>query len=142
MLEIVAVIALMSLLASLGVVGFSRVNAESGLRLAQGDIASVRTAQVRHATAHGRFTPDPAFLRLPAGVSATAGPSLDPGEVSVAVGEDGSLALAAKGTADTCATTHLTVWSGPRVETTGSLPPHNVCDARSVLEEGVVPLQP
>lgn len=103
LLEMVIVLILISILA-LGAATALRSFQQSGTG-AEADAAmlAVFDSQLRFRQQYGTFATDPAELPLADGqATVTTGPSEGPREISVVVGDTGTLALAAQVTSSTC----------------------------------------
>jgi prepilin-type N-terminal cleavage/methylation domain-containing protein len=145
MLELVVAMAVLAIVAGIGYTGLSSITKNQDVSLARGDLYIVREAQRRYAALHDEYTPDPSALAgLPASISATSQESLTRGTVSLAVGADGTLALAtvAQSQCLTLKVPPLIGALGDASEVSGTLPSTSLCDARSVLATGTYALTP
>jgi type II secretory pathway pseudopilin PulG len=145
MLELVVAMTVLAIVAGISYTGLSSITKNQDVSLARGDLYIVREAQRRYAALHDEYTPDPSALAgLPASISATSQESLTRGTVSLAVGADGTLALAtvAQSQCLTLKVPPLIGALGDASEVASTLPSTSLCDARSVLATGTYALTP
>lgn len=139
LLELVVTMLVLSLVTSIGVVGFRAVTDRQDKNQALGNLFTVRDAQRRYASVNDSFTSTPSNLRaLPATLTVSDAPSLTRNSVSMAVGSKGTLALATLSDFG-CITLQVPPLSGPlarQAELQGTLPINVLCDARSALPAG------
>lgn len=139
MLELVVAMTVLAIVAGIGYTGLSSITKNQDVSLARGDLYIVRETQRRYAALHDQYTPDPSALAgLPSSISVTSQESLTRGIVSLAVGADGTLALAtlAQSQCLTLRVPPLIGALGDASEVSGTLPSTSLCDARSVLASG------
>jgi type II secretory pathway pseudopilin PulG len=145
MLELVVAMTVLAIVAGIGYTGLSSITKNQDVSLARGDLYIVREAQRRYAALHDAYTPDPSSLAgLPSSIAVTSQESLARGTVSLAVGADGTLALAtiAQSQCLTLRVPPLIGALGDTSEVAGTLPSTSLCDARSVLATGTYALTP
>lgn len=145
MLELVIAMTVLAIVAGIGYTGLSSITKNQDVSLARGDLYVVREAQRRYAALHDTYTPDPSALAgLPSSISVTSQESLARGTVSLAVGADGTLALAtvAQSQCLTLKVPPLIGALGDASEVASTLPSTSVCDARSALASGTYALTP
>ena len=139
LLELIVTMLVLSLVTSIGVVGFRAVTDRQDKNQALGNLFIVRDAQRRYASLNDSYTPTPANLRaIPANLTVSDAPSTDKNSVSMAVGSKGTLALASL-SENGCITLQVPPLSGPlsrQSEQKGSLSINVLCDARSALPSG------
>lgn len=145
MLELVVAMTVLAIVAGIGYTGLSSITKNQDVSLARGDLYIVREAQRRYAALHDEYTPDPSSLAgLPSSIAVTSQESLARGTVSLAVGADGTLALAtlAQSQCLTLRVPPLIGAVGDTSEVAGTLPITSLCDARSALATGTYALTP
>jgi type II secretory pathway pseudopilin PulG len=139
LLELIVTMLVLSLVTSIGVVGFRAVTDRQDKNQALGNLFIVRDAQRRYASLNDSYTPTPTDLRaIPANLTVSDAPSTNKNSVSMAVGSRGTLALASL-SENGCVTLQVPPLSGPlsrQTEQRDSLPISVLCDARSALPSG------
>lgn len=137
LIEMVITMVLMAILMSVAFVGFTAVARRTASLSIDADIDVIHSAQLRFAAVHGSYTPWPEDLTsVPLGVSATAGPSTAVGQVSVAVGVDGTLALSSLDAENNCRAVQYPAHGvgGEAIDVT--IASTSPCEARSALPAG------
>jgi prepilin-type N-terminal cleavage/methylation domain-containing protein len=156
LIELVITVSILLLLVAATVFGANAFLARSDEQRSQADLDMVHTTQVAFATSFGRFTPWPAdltdandipdadgALTLPdSGLLVTPLPAVDAGDISLAVGTAGSLALATLTPDDVCITLLVPSPDASGTPEEGTLTLPQACDARAVLPAGEAPEDP
>lgn len=139
LLELIVTMLVLSLVTSIGVVGFRAVTDRQDKNQALGNLYIVRDAQRRYAALNDSYSSTPSDLRaIPATLTVSSAPSFDRDSVSMAVGSQGTLALASLSD-NGCVTLQVPPLSGPlsrQAQQQGTLDVNVLCDARSALPSG------
>ena len=135
LLELVVTMLVIATLGSLGFAVHQRTVAAAAEKEARTVAVAVAQQELGHAAEHGAFTSEPADLgSLPEGFS-FASPAISFGEVSVAAGIDGDVAVVVFLDVDTCfGVTVASVADSPEQTDFSGL-----CDARGLLTSGQQP---
>ncbi len=105
--ELLVTFVVIALVASIIYPTFTAALDRGAEQYAQGSVAQVRAGELAWAAANGAYTNTPANLRLPPTLRATTLASPGPDDVSIAVGDDGSVGIAARAETGRCAAAWL-----------------------------------
>lgn len=105
-------------------------------------VTKVAASQRETAATLGAYASHPDDLRLPREITAVTGASTRPGEVSIAVGRSGTLALASVSATGACKATRTSPLSQGGETTSVDLPATAVCSAIAALTPGDPALEP
>lgn len=145
MIELVVTIVMLLILLSAGTVGVVAIMNKFDVKETKLDLETVRGAQVRFASTYGSFTPygpdlsnDTVAPFTVTGLDVEVTPDFvrDRGVVSFAVGDAGSLGLAAFGPDETCYFLLVPAPNRAGSATSGKLADSQVCEGRAVLPPG------
>lgn len=137
LLEMVMTVALVTVVTTVAVVGFAAISKRSESAAARADLDLVHSAQLRFASVYGTYTPHPDDLTgIPPGVTITSGIADQLGEVSIAVGEQGSLAVAAMNANDECIAARWLAYGTGNETVKVDFPSTAPCEARAALPPG------
>lgn len=153
LIEMVVTVVVLLILTSLGIFGVSAVLERSDASLTRTDLQAVRTAQLRFAGVYGTFTPhgpdlssnevSPNVWELTSlDVTITDGASTAEGVISFAVGDDGSLGLAALTSSGDCVGLQVPAANTPGASVEFDLDEGAICEGRAVLPDGAYQIDP
>ena len=140
LVEMVVTLVVLSTVMGLGYFGLNAVAARQERAMSLGQIQSVVELERRYAALNDEYTPSPAELKpIPAGVVVVADAVSDTGQVSIAVGSNGTLTAAAILRDGTCRGVRVPALKGSGAkseQSTSVLNANVVCDARAFLPPG------
>ena len=145
-LELVITMVVVTTLAAVGTVGLSSVNNRQQRDVAKADVDMVAQAQLRFAALYDTFTDYPldltGYASVPKPITVATTPALTTRTVSIALGSEGGLGLAARGTDGSCLFRYLpslgTLGESEQwVAETGAL-----CEGRAAFPAGEHALEP
>ena len=141
LLELVTTTFLVGLL-SVGIIfAYQEIFGSVSTREAEGHINRVVSAQQNFAGVYGKYTPFPADLSgMGRNLTVVAGRSKRSGEVSISVGEKGTLGVAALDDRGRCSVRRVSSLEDGSESTKVAFTPSAVCDGRAALPDGEPPI--
>jgi type II secretory pathway pseudopilin PulG len=139
--ELIVAFILLGLLAALAGFGVTQIAERSRAETASTALVVVFDAQVQFAGIYGTYTPSAGDLELPSTeITVVDRPSLGPSEVSIAVGTDGTLALALENVDGGCVGILASSLGAGATRVPATFTSGSLCDARAILPAGEPPL--
>lgn len=142
-MELLVVVFILSVLAGLAAISYSATEGSLAGSTAQDGLAAVGAAETSFASDYGTFTAYPSDLStlVPRTLTLTDGASTGPSSISLALGSDGVVGLAAlSSTGSTCQAERITPYSttaGSGGQTTTlTIPSSEACDGANALASG------
>jgi prepilin-type N-terminal cleavage/methylation domain-containing protein len=144
LIEFVVAVVILVVLAAIGTFTYRAIINKSANVSAESSIGRVEQSELGFATSFGFFTPDPTDLQPAPGndITLTTGNSTGPSVVSIAVGTDGSLGIAALSTSGSCETENVADASSGQQPTLTTLASSAACSGASALASGIGAVSP
>jgi prepilin-type N-terminal cleavage/methylation domain-containing protein len=141
--ELAVTMAVVAILAAISIAGLNAVNDRQQRSVARIDVNAVLQSQQRFLAVYDTFTDFPADLSgVSSDITVTAGPSIQPRQVSIALSNLGGLGLASKGTDGLCAFQFAPPPGSASEQETWFGEQGDLCDARSAIPEGDFAIEP
>jgi prepilin-type N-terminal cleavage/methylation domain-containing protein len=141
LLELSVTVVIAGIVATMGVVAVGALRDTTQARQAESLLDTVAMSQYRFALDYGRYTPLPEDLSLAdRTLTVVATPSMSMFHVSIAVGSQGTLAMAVSDGADGCFARRVGQLGNGAETTAVDLGTGALCDARAALPAGESPV--
>lgn len=140
LLEMIVTLVVLSIVAAIGFIGLNAISDRQAESRIESDLQAVIELERRFAVLNDDYTTDPEELgNPPAGLSITSGPVTSTGKVSIAVGVEGTLAVAALSPSGSCLAVRVPPLYGPAAKTAQQkleIGTKAVCDPQGALPAG------